>query len=89
MRRQVDQYLPYCHCRQGSRTSRDATFGFLRPLSVLEMPWEDISKDFVVGLAECDEFDAIWVVVNRLSKMRHFVPCHTTIDAVGLVKLLL
>jgi len=43
--------------------------------------------DVVVGLPECDAFDAVWVVANRLSKMRHFIPFHTTIDAVGLGKL--
>jgi len=45
--------------------------------------------DFVVGLPECEGFDAIWVVVDRLSKMRHFIPCHTTIDTVGLAELCL
>ena len=65
------------------------TFGVLRPLPVPEKPWEDISMDFVVGLPECEGFDAVWVVVDKLSKMRHFIPCHTTIDAVGLVKLFL
>ena len=40
----------------------------------------------MVGLLECEGFDAGWEVVYRLSKMRHFIPCHTTIDAVGLVK---
>ena len=45
--------------------------------------------DFVVGLPECEGFDAIWVVVDRLSKMRHFIPCHTTIDALGFAELLL
>ena len=32
-------------------------------------------------------FDAIWVVVDRLYKMRHFIPCHTTIDAFEMAKL--
>jgi len=45
--------------------------------------------DFVVGLQECEGFDAIWVVVDSLSKMRHFIRCHTTIDALGLAELFL
>jgi len=43
--------------------------------------------DSVVGLPVCDGFDAVWVVVDRPSKMRHVVPCYTTIDAVELVKI--
>jgi len=42
---------------------------------------------FVVELPECEGSEAIWVVVDRLSKMRHFIPCHTTNDAIGLAKL--
>jgi len=45
--------------------------------------------DFVVGLRECEGIDAIWVVVDRLSKMRHFIACHTTIDALGFAELFL
>jgi len=43
--------------------------------------------DFVVGLPECESFDAICVVVDRLSKMRHIIPCHTTIDAIEMAEL--
>ena len=45
--------------------------------------------EFVVGLSECEAFDAIWVVVDRLSKMRYFIPCQCTIDAIGLARLFL
>jgi hypothetical protein len=89
MRNQVDQYVRNCHGCQRSRTSSHATFGVLRPLPLPVKPWEDISMDFVVRLPECKGFDADWVEVDRLSKMRHFIPCHTTIDAVGLAKLFL
>jgi len=43
--------------------------------------------NFAVRLLECKGFDAILVAVDRLSKMRHFIPCHTTIDAAGLAEL--
>jgi len=89
MRRQVDQYVRNCTECQRSRTSRHASFRVLRPLPVPEKPWEDISMDFVTGLPECEGYNAIWVVVDRLSKMRHFVPCHTTIDAQGLAEIFL
>ena len=45
--------------------------------------------DFVVGLQECKGFDAIWVVVDTLSKMRHFIRCYMTIDALGFAELFL
>jgi len=45
--------------------------------------------DFVGGLTECDGFDAIWVVVDRLWKMCHFIPFHSTINAVEIAKLFL
>jgi hypothetical protein len=89
MRKQVDQYVRNCHSCQWSKSSRHATFGVLHPLSAPEKPWKDISMDFVVGLPQCEGIDAAWVVVDRLSKIRHFIPCHTTIDAIGLAKLFL
>lgn len=89
MRKQVDRYVPSCAECQMSRTSRPASFGVLRPLPVPEKPWEDISLDFVTGLPECEGYDAIWVVVDRLSMMRHFVSCKTTVDARGLAEMFL
>jgi hypothetical protein len=45
--------------------------------------------DFVTGLPSSKGYDAIWVVVDRLTKMRHFAPCSTMIDAEGLADLFL
>jgi len=39
-----------------------------------------------VGLRACAGCDAIWGVVDRLSKMRHCIPCLPTIDAPGLAE---
>jgi len=51
--------------------------------------WDVIWIDFVVGLPKCKGFDAIWEVVDRLSKMEHLIPCHITLDALGWTKLFL
>jgi transposase InsO family protein len=45
--------------------------------------------DFVMGLPSSDGFDAIWVVIDCLTKLRHFAPCSTAIDAEGLAELFL
>jgi len=49
MRKDVDWYVPNCHYCQQARSSRYSTFEVLRPLSVLNKPWKDISMDCVLG----------------------------------------
>jgi hypothetical protein len=63
-------------------------FRVLRPLPELENPAEDISMHFILGPSECEGFHAVWVVVDKLLKMRHCIPRHTPHDAVELAKLL-
>jgi transposase InsO family protein len=89
MRKDTEQFVRNCHVCQRSRSSRHAPFGILRPLPIPDRPWQDISMDFVTGLPESgkEKYDAIWVVVDRLTKDRHFVPCHTTVDAESLANL--
>jgi transposase InsO family protein len=45
--------------------------------------------DFVTGLPSSNGFDAIWVVMDRLTKLRHFAHYSTMIDAEGLAELFL
>jgi len=45
--------------------------------------------DFVTGLPWSNGNDAIWVVVDPLTKMHHLVPCRTTFDTPSLADLFL
>jgi hypothetical protein len=51
------------------------TAGPLHSLPIPTWKWEDISMDFIVGLPKTDKgFDSIWVIIDRLTKIAHFLP---------------
>uniref|UniRef100_A0A2N9HPK0 RNA-directed DNA polymerase n=1 Tax=Fagus sylvatica TaxID=28930 RepID=A0A2N9HPK0_FAGSY len=87
MKRDVERVCSRCvTCRQAK--SRVLPHGLYTPLPVPSAPWVDISMDFVLGLPRSRKGrDSIFVVVDRFSKMAHFISCHKTDDATHIADL--
>jgi hypothetical protein len=56
-------------------------------LKIPEWKWVEIGMDFIVGLP-CTQarYDFIWVIVDRLTKVVHFIPIKTTYSGVKLAE---
>jgi hypothetical protein len=71
-----------------NKSSTQQSAGPLQPLPIPDRPWSSVSLDFIVSLPRTAAgYDAILVVVCRLTKMVHFIPTHTNVDAPTAAKL--
>ncbi|KAG8485858.1 hypothetical protein CXB51_019213 [Gossypium anomalum] len=87
MKRNVEKICSRCLvCKKAK--SKVNPHGLYMPLPIPEGPWIDLSMDFILGLPRTrTEKDSIFVVVDRFSKMSHFIACSKTDDAVNIANL--
>jgi hypothetical protein len=57
-------------------------------VQVPERKWEEIAMDFIVGLPRTQSgYDSIWVIVDQLTMVAHFIPIKTTYTKAQLAEL--
>jgi hypothetical protein len=83
LRHIIARYLRNCDTCARIKPARHALYGFLKTLPIPQRRWESVSIDCIVGLPESSGFDAILLVVDRLTKMAHFLPTAGTVDSKG------
>jgi hypothetical protein len=81
MRAEVEKFVKICKICQYSKGKKKKT-RLYQPLPIPDRPWDAISMDFVLGFPMTQRgSDSIFVVIDRFSKMAHFIPCQKTNDA--------
>src|SRR5512139_1772496 len=88
MRREIAKYVALCDVCQRVKAEHQKPAGLLQPLKIPEWKWEEIGMDFITGLPRTSAgHDSIWVIVDRLTKVAHFIPVKTTYSGSRLAEL--
>jgi transposase InsO family protein len=90
MKRDVEDYVRGCVVCASIKPSQQLPAGLLQPLPIPHRPWETISLDFVGPLPRTgDYYDFILVIIDKFTKMGHFIPTTTNVTASKTAKLLI
>jgi hypothetical protein len=82
------EYIALCDTCQRVKAEHQRPARLLQPLKIPEWKWEEIRMDFIVGLPRTQAgFDSIWVIVDCLTKVVHFIPIKTTYSGAKLAEL--
>ena len=69
----INNYVRSCDECQHNKSSRHVKYGLLQPQEVPYAAWTSISVDFITQLPESQGKTQIMVVVDRFTKMAHFI----------------
>jgi IS30 family transposase len=88
MKRDIAEYISLCDTCQRVKAEYQRPAGLLQPLKIPEWKWEEIGIDFIVGLPRTQAgYDSIWVIVDRLTKVAHFISVKITYSGAKLAEL--
>ena len=79
MKLHIGYFVRRCLMCQQVKAEHYKPIGLLQPLEVAEWRWEHVTMDFVTDLPwSLRRHDAVWVIVDRLTKSTNFVPVRMT-----------
>ena len=61
--------------------------GRLQPLEIPQRKWDHVAIDFVTGMPEVQGYNAILSIVDKATKMCHFISCQDTRIETDIAKL--
>ena len=74
----VKQYVRnYCTCCR-FKIPRDVYNNLLIFVVVIDERWQDIVMNFIINLSELNEYNVIYIVIDKFFKKRHYILCKIT-----------
>ncbi|KAD7477238.1 hypothetical protein E3N88_00374 [Mikania micrantha] len=88
MKKHIAQYVEKCLTCSRVKAEHQKPSGYLQQPAIPEWKWEQITMDFVTKLPRTSSGnDAIWVIVDRLTKSAHFLAIKESYSMERLAKL--
>ena len=88
MKRDIAEFVSKCATCQLVKVDHQRPSGMLQPLEIPVWKWESISMNFITGLPTSQRgHDSIWVIVDRLTKVAHFLPVRTDFETMRYAQL--
>ncbi|WMV07964.1 hypothetical protein MTR67_001349 [Solanum verrucosum] len=82
------EFVAKCPNCQQVKVEHQRPGGLAQRIELPEWKWEMINMDFITGLPRSRrQHDSIWVIVDRMTKLAHFLPVKTTNSAEDYAKL--
>jgi len=87
MLKDIKFFIANCHTCHLNHYEAQTPPGLLQPNHIPEKAWSGISMDFIDGLPVSNGKTVIWVVVDRLTKVAHFIPMSHPYTAASVAQL--
>jgi hypothetical protein len=86
MNKEIVEYIARCMECQKVKDEHRHPAGLLQPLPIPKWKWEVVTRDFIIGLPRTSkQHESIMVVVEKLTKVAHFIMLKTTHKATDVV----
>ena len=81
MKKDVADFVARCLICQQIKVEHQKPAGLLKSLPIPTWKWEHITMYFIMGLPRTRRgYNAVWVIIDRLTKSAHFLPSRASID---------
>ena len=88
MKKEIVVYVGKCLTCSRVKAEYQKPSGYLQQPEIPEWKWDQITMHFVMKLPRTSRgHDAIWVIVDRLTKSAHFLPIRETYSMEQLARL--